>query len=946
MPNRSLLLGLVCAALFLSGCDLSCTPRAVVSMQPKIPYGGRAVAVGTDPTDDQTAFVVSESGGIFRSRNGGSIWQQVTGTSSFWFSDVVVLPTDPHVIVAAAFHDTRVVSGGGIWRSTDGGYTWSHVPIAPPNADPLEAYCLAVEPGSPPRLWAGTSAGLAYSDDRGAHWSFLASLGTRAVDAVVAPNPKHLRVVTASGFRSSNDRGLTWLAPESSASVPYPENQAQLAVSPRHDDVVYWCGVHLLENGETDTRLVRTQDRGRTWSKVCSFPTSNRSSFVRTTSRALTSADKYQVYFGDGSTHFVRANVEMNSEHQGDWQTLVTEHPDCSDIAFKADGYTPWLLTGDGGLQGTTDKGAHWKLTGGGHGGYNALQISDAVGQVHSDDEQASDFYFGTQDVGFWGSRDDGNSWPDHIPNEGYHLEIPARPGTSEINRLTFVNYFGGGRFEDYMTGPRFENPQVLEPPVEGAEGMRRLAGRTYFKKLNLPDTDPGIQMWITRDNGATWQLRGVTGPGMVTGRDRVKTARIGGQPSLFFHAAEDVARNYIKRVTGFLDAGNPIVSDLLGPAHVPGASAIAPSSNNPLVWEIVYGVDPYDPNHAMVLDSQAQAILVTHDGGGSWSPDEHLKSLITGDGTFRLFFGQDRPQVTLIDFDPDIRGRILIGTVQAGVFFSCDYGMTWSKLKGSEVIPNVSSFHRTPAGWILASSYGRGLWRLRLECPKGEPPVLFHAARRPYLVTEGVLAPLSSLDPDSRLSFLVAREGEIAQVRRTGRDRDSIATIEVTGGRIERLARGGFSATDIAFEKSAARGVIEDSTAAKLLRDGFRIVGVATEGRRFRGYLLAPETLSAEDLPKPRPVDCALGIRYLVADRSRATLYGRRFEPGVPVRLTLQGAAMWSGDTTVVADARGVFQLKMRVPRLAGRYAFVAEQAGPRGRLRAEAPLDVLQED
>jgi hypothetical protein len=92
------------------------------------------------------------------------------------------------------------------------------------------------------------------------------------------------------------------------------------------------------------------------------------------------------------------------------------------------------------------------------------------------------------------------------------------------------------------------------------------------------------------------------------------------------------------------------------------------------------------------------------------------FEAIITNRGMYKF---QDGPppyspmQITTIAFDPRQRGRILVGTVQAGVAFSCNFGQTWMRLEDSENIPNVSSFHFTPEGWVLASSYGRGLWRL-----------------------------------------------------------------------------------------------------------------------------------------------------------------------------------------------------------------------------------------
>ena len=128
---------------------LDCTP--VAQMQPNIPNGGRAVAVSVHPTNVSHIIVASETGGLFKSTDGGASWTQVSGTTTFGYSDVLYLPTDPNVVIAAAQADMRVTSSGGVWRSTDEGVTWSKGGITPPTAactNNLAAFALVVGPAT------------------------------------------------------------------------------------------------------------------------------------------------------------------------------------------------------------------------------------------------------------------------------------------------------------------------------------------------------------------------------------------------------------------------------------------------------------------------------------------------------------------------------------------------------------------------------------------------------------------------------------------------------------------------------------------------------------------------------------------------------------------------------------------------------------------------------
>lgn len=419
-------------SLAVAVCAAGCRKSPVISMKTDIKYGGRAVAIATHPTDNKTAFVVSESGGIFKTRNGGSHWSQQSGSGTFWFSDVLVYAPNPNIVIATAYRDWKTENGGGIWRSTDGGDTWSHVAVSipaavPPTWGPLEAFCIAVEPGSN-RIWVGTSVGLAYSNDQGSTWSFLPTTPNFIhvpVWAVIAPQARHLRVLTENGFRASNDGGLTWLQPIQGL-LPVIRNNVvvhnQLAASPQNDAVLYWSGVvGDWERGYSVT-LVRSVDGGLTWRTQRSDAVKNRPSFVRVASRAVSGDDKYQVYYGNGSVFTRRFNVDKATESVSAWQVLNTAHPDSSDIGFKSDGFSPWLLVGDGGILTTKDQGATWKLTAGAGAGYNALQISDAVGQKHAGDRE-SDLYFGTQDVHFLGL---GRQWS-HVDPQHPHGRIPPQ---------------------------------------------------------------------------------------------------------------------------------------------------------------------------------------------------------------------------------------------------------------------------------------------------------------------------------------------------------------------------------------------------------------------------------------------------------------------------------------------------------------------------------------
>src|SRR5574341_70075 len=108
-------------AVLLTGCADACPE--VRAIQPNVPEGGRAFAIAVRPDNDKTLIVASETGGIFRSTNGGVKWDHLTFFPSHFVHDVVYASLAPQVVIASTRSRFLTVNDGGIWRSTDGGTT-------------------------------------------------------------------------------------------------------------------------------------------------------------------------------------------------------------------------------------------------------------------------------------------------------------------------------------------------------------------------------------------------------------------------------------------------------------------------------------------------------------------------------------------------------------------------------------------------------------------------------------------------------------------------------------------------------------------------------------------------------------------------------------------------------------------------------------------------------
>ena len=133
-----------------------------------------------DPTN--AAVVYLAAGIAYKTSNGGAGWAAANnGIGAPLVGDIVIDPAGTNVLYAAA-------SGGcGFCKSTNGGSSWSAIaasglPSVSSSSGVVSS--LAIDPGTPGRLYASTSVGAFRSSDSGLTWSAVnANLASREVSA-------------------------------------------------------------------------------------------------------------------------------------------------------------------------------------------------------------------------------------------------------------------------------------------------------------------------------------------------------------------------------------------------------------------------------------------------------------------------------------------------------------------------------------------------------------------------------------------------------------------------------------------------------------------------------------------------------------------------------------------------------------------------------------------
>ncbi|MFA0960758.1 glycosyl hydrolase [Roseivirga sp. BDSF3-8] len=617
------------------------------------PYrGGRSAAVTGVPGKPNLYYFGSTGGGVWRTRDGGSSWENISdGYFGGSIGAVSVAESDPNTIYVGGGEVTvrgNVSHGSGMWKSVDAGKTWEQIGLEKSRHIPR----VRIHPDNPDLVYAAVlgdlyksseQRGVYRSKDGGETWErvLFANADAGAVDLIMDPgNPRVLYASTwnvrrtpyslssggeGSALWKSTDGGDTWTNLSEKKGMPKGTlGIIGVTVSPLNSERV-WAIIEANEGG-----VFRSDDGGETWART-------------NDDRALRQRAWYysRIYADTQDEDVVYVmNVAYHRSDDGGrtFKSFYSPHSDHHDLWIAPEDNQRMIIGDDGGAQTSYDGGANWstymnqptaqfyRVTTDNHFPYRILgaqQDNSTVRIAHR------------TDAGNIGMRD----WEPSAGGESAHLAVDP-----ENDEIVYGGSYGGLLTRlDHSTGQmRVINVWPDDPMGHGAEGMKyrfQWNFPLFFSPHNKDKLYAGSNhLHVTTDEGQSWKV-----------------------------ISPDLTRNDSSKLG---PSGGPITKDNTGVEYYATIFAAVESPyEEGLIW----------------TGSDDGLIHVTRDGGENWenvTPSDMPKWLM----------------INSIDPDPFTKGGAYVagtlykeGDFRPYLYKTKDYGKTWTK-----IVNGIKSEHFT----------------------------------------------------------------------------------------------------------------------------------------------------------------------------------------------------------------------------------------------------------
>ena len=198
---------------------------------------GRLNCITFHPTDNNTMYVGSAAGGVWKTTDGGSNWvAQANEIEAIGISDIVVQATsgDDIVFIATGDRDHSDTYSVGILKSTDGGSTWTNTGLTYTAGQKKLVNRLLNDPTNSSIFYAATTDGVHKSTDDGVTWNLISS--EVFIDMEFKPGASNIIYGSSKmgDIYKSTNSGNSW-----NNTLSTSGRRTEMAVSPNDANVVY-----------------------------------------------------------------------------------------------------------------------------------------------------------------------------------------------------------------------------------------------------------------------------------------------------------------------------------------------------------------------------------------------------------------------------------------------------------------------------------------------------------------------------------------------------------------------------------------------------------------------------------------------------------------------------------------------------------------------------------
>lgn len=647
---------------------------------------GRADRIAFHPTDANTLYAGTPSGGIFKSVNAGLSWTNLNDyMPSLGVSGLVVSWNDPNIIYALTgdgdsnLGDNGFVQGFdyirpsiGVLKSTDGGATWNMTGDFGINGFYV-GFKLVQSPVNANILLAATSQGIYRTVNGGASWTKVT--GTETFYDIEWKPGSSTRVYAASDdtFFISDNAGASWVDQNNNLDIPLGScNRIALAVTPVNPSFVYLFGVVDDSTGFANRGVYRSTNSGDNFTRQ-----SNDLSFISGTPTYMlclaVAPDNVNIVLRSNLQIARSTNgaVNFSSSNQTDNASFSNYvHADVHDLAYNPLDNSLYVAC-DGGVYRSNDDGITYVPR---YAGFSATQF------YHFDISSADENYMlgGAQDNG--GQYRSGNfsAFQKVAGGDGYDARFYNGSNTQAYLSINKNLYRSNATMTDFTW--MSDLPQ---------DWYKTIAMSYFNSDIVFASSDP---VYRTSDGGNNWFNTGANGRwAMITCPSNGNRVYAAGGDSFNDQGTQAGKKMYRSDNQGV--SWTELQDNPGFPVTITRITCIAVNpANASQVWVTMGGY------------INGQKVYYSSDAGANW---QNLSGSL--------------PNLPVNCITIDANQDAYLGT-DVGVFFKSAAMSDWLPFyNGLPRVP-VTEMHIRNS-FIYAATFGRGIWKSQLH--GGCPPVL-----------------------------------------------------------------------------------------------------------------------------------------------------------------------------------------------------------------------------